>query len=62
MDVITNGLQLDLNELSTQNIRPTYPLSSKENEIILIEILKLLKKLVIVSSASDEGEFISGIF
>ena len=36
LDVITNGLQLDLKELPTQNIRPTYPLSNKENEIISI--------------------------
>ena len=46
LDVITNGLKLNLKELSTQNIRPTYLLSSKENEIISIEITKLLKKLV----------------
>ena len=48
LDAITNGLELDLKELPTQNIRPTYPLSSKENEIISTEITKLLKKLVIV--------------
>ena len=48
LDVIANGPQLDLKELSTQSIRPIYPLSSKENEIITIEIIKLLKKLVIV--------------
>ena len=48
LDVITNGLKLDLKELPTQNIRPTYPLSSKENETISIEITKLLKKLITV--------------
>ena len=47
LNIIINGLKLNLKELSTQNIRPTYPLSSKENEIISIEITKLLKKLVI---------------
>ena len=47
LDIITNGLNLDLKELPTQNIGPTYPLSSKENEIISIEITKLLKKLII---------------
>ena len=62
LDVITNSLQLDLKELPTQNIRPTYPLSSEENEITLIEIIKSLKKLVIVCCTPDEGEFISGIF
>ena len=48
LDVITNGLKLDLKELPNQIIRPTYPLSSKENEIVSTEITKLLKKLVIV--------------
>ena len=48
LDIITYGLKLDLKELPTQNIRPTYPWSCKENEIISIEIIKLLKKLVIV--------------
>ena len=38
LDIISNVLQLDLKELQTWNIRPTYPLSSKENEIISIEI------------------------
>ena len=48
LDIITNGLKLNLKQLSTRNIRPTYPLSSKENDIISIEITKLLKKLFIV--------------
>ena len=58
LDAITNGLKLDLNKLSTQNSRSTYPLSSKENEIISIDSKKLLKKFAIVY----EGEFISCIF
>ena len=62
LDIITNGLKLDLRELPTQNNRPTYPLSSKENEIISIEITKLPKNLVIVYSTPDAGGFISGIF
>ena len=60
-DIITNALKLDLKELPTRNIRPTYPLSSKKNEIISTEITKLLKKLI-VQSAPYEGEFICGIF
>ena len=47
LDINTNGLKLNLKELRIQNIRPTYTLSSKENEIISIKIAKLLKKLVI---------------
>ena len=31
LDIVTNGLKLDLKELPIQNIRPTYPSSSKEN-------------------------------
>ena len=46
LDIITNGLKLNLKELRIQNIRPTYTLSSKENEIISIKIAKL-QKLVI---------------
>ena len=62
MDIITNGLKLDLKELPTQNSRSSYPLSSKENEVISVEIEKLLKKSVIVYSTPEKGEFISGIF
>ena len=43
-------------------LRCTYLLSSKENEIISVEIKKLLKKLVIVYNTPDEAEFISCIF
>ena len=37
-DIITNGLKLDLKQPPTQNSRSSYPLSSKENEIISVEI------------------------
>ena len=43
-------------------LRCTYLLSSRENEIISVEIKKLLKKLVIVYNTPDEAEFISCIF
>ena len=46
LGIIINCLKLDLKELPTENIGPTFPLSSKENEIISLEITKLLKKLV----------------
>ena len=45
-DITTNDLKLDLKQLPTQNSRSSYPLSSKENEIISVEIKKLLKKSV----------------
>ena len=44
LDIITNGLQLDLKQLPTQNSGSIYPLSSKEKEIISVEIKKLFKK------------------
>ena len=62
LDVINNGLKLDLKQLPTQNSRSTCPLSSKKNKIISVEIKELLRKSVIVYSSPDEGEFISGIF
>ena len=62
LDIITNGLKLDLKELPTQNSSYTHPTSSKENEITSIEITKLLKKLVTVYSTPYENESISGIF
>ena len=34
LDIITNGLKLDLKQLPTQNNRSAYPLPNKENEII----------------------------
>ena len=40
LDIITNGLQPNLKELPIQNIRSTYTLSSKENEITSIETKK----------------------
>ena len=46
LDIITNGLKLDLKELPTKKNEPTYPLQSKENEMTSIEITKLLKKTV----------------
>ena len=46
LDTITYDLKLDLKQLPTQNSTSSYPLSSKENEIISVEIKKLLKKSV----------------
>ena len=42
LNIITNGLKLDLKELPTQNGRSSYPLSSKENEVTSVETKKLL--------------------
>ena len=43
LDKVTNGLKLELNELPSQYSRSTYPSSSKENEVISAEIMKLIK-------------------
>ena len=48
LDIITNGLKLDLKQLPTQNSRSTYPLLSKENEIISVENKKLLKNQLLL--------------
>ena len=62
MVIITNnGHKLGPKQLPIQN-RSSYPLSSKEREIISVDIKKFLKISVIVYSTSNEGEFISGIF
>ena len=45
LDIITNGLKLDLKQLPTQNCRSNYPLSSRENQIVSVEIKRLLKKI-----------------
>ena len=42
LDIITNNLKLDLKQLPTQNSRSSYLLSSKENEVISVEIKTLL--------------------
>ena len=60
--IVTNGLKLELNELSCHYSRSSYPLSAKENEVISTEIKKLLKKKVIVHGTTEYNEFISGIF
>ena len=45
LDNVSNGLKLELNELPSQYSRSTYPSSSKENEVISAEIMKLIKKM-----------------
>ena len=52
----------ELNELPSQCGRFTYLLSVKENEVISAEVMKLLKKKVIVRSTPGYNGFISGIF
>ena len=47
LDKVTNGIKLELNELPSQYSRSTYPSSSKENEVIFAEIMKLIKKMSI---------------
>ena len=62
LDIVTNGLKLELNELPCQYSRSNDPLSAKENEVISTEIKKLLIKKVIVHSTTEHNEFNSGIF
>ena len=46
LDNVTNGLELELNELPSQYSRSTYPSSHKENEVISAEIMKLIKNKI----------------
>ena len=55
LDIVTNGLKLELNELPCL-------LSAKENEVISTEIKKLLKKNIIINSTTEYNEFILSIF
>ena len=60
--MVTNGLKLELTELSCQYSRSNYPLSAKENEVISTQVKKLLIQQVIVHSTREYNAFISGIF
>ena len=62
LDIVTNGLKLELNELPCQHSKFNYSLSTKEKEVISTEIKKLFKKKVVVRSTRESNEFISGIF
>ena len=46
LDNVTNGLELELNELPSQYSRSPYPSSHKENEVISAEIMKLIKNKI----------------
>ena len=57
LDKFTNGLKLELNELPSQYSSSTYPLSSKENELISAEIMKLIKKKKAIAHHSIMNSF-----
>ena len=42
LDIVTNGLRLEPNELPCQYSKSNYPLSTKVKEVIFTEIKKLL--------------------
>ena len=48
LEKVTNGLELELNELPSQYSRSTYPSLSKKNEVISAKIMKLIKKMSIL--------------
>ena len=54
LDIVTNGLKLELNELPCQYSRSNCPLSAKENEVISTGIKKLLIKKLIIHSTYNE--------
>ena len=62
LDIISNGLKLDLMEIPIQNHYSVHPLSKDETEIISTEIQKLLNKKVVVPSKPEIDQFVSGVF
>ena len=62
MDIITNVLKLELDEIPKHNNMPLHPLSKNKTEVISIEIKKLLEKKVINFSRPEVNELISGVF
>ena len=57
LDKITNGLKLELNELPSQYSRSTYPSSSKDNEVISADIMKLIQKKMSITHDSIMNSF-----
>ena len=53
----TNGLKLELNELPSQYSRSTYPSSSKDNEVISADIMKLIQKKMSITHDSIMNSF-----
>ena len=62
MDIITNVLKLELDEIPKHNNMPLHPPSKNKTEVIFIEIKKLLEKKVINFSRPEVNELISGVF
>ena len=58
MDIIINGLKLDLKELAG----PSIPYQTKKMKLFQKKLKYYLKISIIVYSTPEDGEFISGIF
>ena len=58
MDIIINGLKLDLKELAG----PSIPYQTKKMKLFQKKLKNYLKISIIVYSTAEDGEFISGIF
>ena len=62
LNLVSNGIKLDLTELPFENINSFHPLSEKKTEIVSNKIIKLLQNKAIVCSIPEENEFLSDIF
>ena len=62
LDIIKNGLKLDLQQYPHQEHYSTHPLSKIEAKVINLELEKLIKKKVIIYSKHEPNQFVSGIF
>lgn len=61
LDIITNVLKLELDEIPKHNNMPLHPLSKNKTKVISIEIKKLPEKKVIKFSRPEVNELISGV-
>ena len=55
LDIITNGLKLDFNEIPFQHCCNNFPLSREEMSIMNSEIQKLKSKKFIVNTDKEQG-------
>ena len=62
LEIIKNGLKLDLNEILFQHCCNNFPLSKEEMSIINSEIQKLKSKKVIVNTDRRTGDYIFDVF
>jgi len=59
---IVSGLRIDFKDIPSSRSSAPYPTSAQEDQIIDMEVKRLLASSVIVPCEHEEGEFVSPIF